>query len=89
MPGFGAPQPGSPYPMAIGTSLVLIAVGAVLKFAVTEEVSGIKIETVGTILMVVGIVGGLISLVMMSLGSRRAEVVERRYDAPDSPTRPL
>ncbi|HWH44305.1 MAG TPA: DUF6458 family protein [Thermoleophilaceae bacterium] len=67
----------------------MIAVGAVLKFAVTEEVSGIKIETVGTILMVVGIVGGLISLVMMSRGARREEVVERRYDAPDVPPRHL
>lgn len=73
--------------MAIGTSLVLIAVGAVLKFAVTEEVSGIRIETVGTILMVVGIIGGLISLVMLSRGTRQEEVVERRYDAPGPTTR--
>ena len=48
--------------MGIGTSLFLIAVGAILYFAVNADVSGIEISTVGIILMVIGIIGLLISL---------------------------
>ena len=57
--------------MGIGTSLFLIAVGAILKFAVTTSVSGIELETVGTILMVVGIVGLAIVLIYPALANRR------------------
>jgi hypothetical protein len=49
--------------MRIGSSLVLIAVGAILKFAVTASVSGISLSMVGVVLMVVGIAGLVISLV--------------------------
>ena len=48
--------------MTIGTSLLLIAVGAILKYAVTAEVSGIDIQTVGVILMLIGILGLILSL---------------------------
>ncbi len=70
--------------MGIGTSLFLIAVGAILKFAVTETVSGIKVETVGAILMVVGILGLVITL-LLSLRDRddprdREVVRERERD---------
>ena len=41
--------------MYIGTSIFLIAVGAILKFAVTATVAGVDIQTVGVILMVVGV----------------------------------
>lgn len=61
--------------MGIGTSLVLIAVGAILKFAVTASVSGIKLETVGLILLVIGIVGLVVSL-MMAASARRRGVAE-------------
>jgi sulfite exporter TauE/SafE len=57
--------------MGIGTSLFLIAVGAILKFAVDATVSGIEIATVGVILMVVGIIGLLISLSLLA-SARRA-----------------
>ena len=49
--------------MGIGASLFLIAAGAILAFAVTAEVSGLDISTVGWILMIVGGVGLLLSLV--------------------------
>ena len=70
--------------MRIGSSLVLIAIGAILKFAVTTSVSGISLSTVGVVLMVVGIAGLVISLVMANTARRtdvvhhsaRAEVVE-------------
>src|SRR3954464_10130519 len=51
--------------MGIGTSIFLIAVGAILKFAVTTSVSGVELATVGVILMVVGILGLVISLIVL------------------------
>jgi protein-S-isoprenylcysteine O-methyltransferase Ste14 len=57
--------------MGIGTSIFLIAIGAILRFAVTATVSGIEIATVGTILLVVGIIGLLISLLYMTLWADR------------------
>jgi hypothetical protein len=48
--------------MTIGTSLFLIAVGAILKFATHFHLIGIDLHTVGVILMVVGIVGLLLGL---------------------------
>jgi hypothetical protein len=52
--------------MGIGVSLLLIAVGAVLTWAVTATTSGIDVNTVGVILMVVGAVGLLLSLLFWS-----------------------
>jgi hypothetical protein len=52
--------------MGIGVSLILIAVGAVLAFAIDVSTSGFNIHTVGYILLVVGIVGALISLIFWS-----------------------
>lgn len=53
--------------MRIGSSLFLLAVGAVLAFAVRDAVDGIDLVMVGYILMVVGAIGLVVSLV---LGSR-------------------
>ncbi len=65
--------------MGVGTSIFLIALGAILKFAVTASVSGIELSTVGTILMVVGIVGLVISLIyIMQAGRRTAPVARER-----------
>jgi uncharacterized protein DUF6458 len=64
--------------MGIGTSLFLIAVGAILYFAVTATVSGIEIATVGLILMIIGVLGLLISLFLFSQARRdRAAPVVR------------
>jgi hypothetical protein len=52
--------------MGIGVSLILIAVGAVLAFAVNATVSGLEVTTIGWILMVVGIAGLLLSLMFWS-----------------------
>jgi beta-lactamase regulating signal transducer with metallopeptidase domain len=77
--------------MALGTSLFLIAVGAILRYAVSDSLSGVDIPTIGLILMVVGIVGLLISLFMMTLWDRdrrRGGVVEeRRVVEPHDPYR--
>ena len=52
--------------MGISTSLVLIAVGAILKWAVTATVSGVNLQTVGVVLMIVGAVGLVLSLIFWS-----------------------
>lgn len=52
--------------MGIGVSLLLIAVGAVLAFAVNATVSGLEIHTVGWILLAVGAFGALLSLIFWS-----------------------
>ena len=54
--------------MTIGTSLFLIAAGAILKFAVTAHVAGVDLHTVGVILMVVGAVGLAIGLYLLTRG---------------------
>jgi hypothetical protein len=54
--------------LTIGTSLFLIAVGAILKFAVTAHVEGVNLQTVGVILMVVGGVGLAIGLFLVVRG---------------------
>jgi uncharacterized membrane protein YidH (DUF202 family) len=66
--------------MTIGTSLVLIAAGAILKFAVTAHVGGINLQVVGVILMVIGIVGLVIGLAIYA-SSR--ETWARRPPPPD------
>jgi hypothetical protein len=48
--------------MGIGVSIFLIAVGAILAFALETEVSGVDLDTVGIILMVVGAIGLLLAL---------------------------
>ena len=52
--------------MGIGVSLILIAVGAILTWAVNASVSGVDINTVGVILMVVGALGLVLSLMFWS-----------------------
>jgi hypothetical protein len=52
--------------MGVGVSLLLIAAGAILTWAVSAEASGIDLNTVGVILMVVGGVGLVLSLVFWS-----------------------
>jgi membrane protein implicated in regulation of membrane protease activity len=61
--------------MTIGASIFLIAVGAILAFAVEASVGGFSIQTAGVILMVAGAVGLVIALFL--LNSRRAPTTER------------
>ena len=68
--------------MGIGTSIFLIAVGAILRFAVTATVSGVSIATVGTIPLIVGIVGLLISLLYATIWADRTRHVDRTAAAP-------
>jgi len=52
--------------MGIGTSIFLVAVGAILAFAVHATVSGLDINTIGVILMLVGAVGVVLSMLFWS-----------------------
>jgi hypothetical protein len=56
--------------MSIGASLFLIAVGAILNFAVTAEVAGIELQTVGVIFMVIGGLGLVLTLGFFFFASR-------------------
>ena len=69
--------------MGIGVSILLIAVGAILAFAVDYDISGLELSVVGWILLIVGVLGIILTLVIW--GPRRrtatARVEERRvYD---------
>jgi sulfite exporter TauE/SafE len=65
--------------MGIGTSVLLIAVGAILKWAITDTVSGVSLATIGVILMVVGVIGLLFTLLFASAwADRRGAVVRDR-----------
>jgi uncharacterized protein DUF6458 len=66
--------------MTIGISIFLIAVGAILRWAVTASVAGIDIQTVGLILLVIGVIGFIFSLIWTFRGPRRpAAVVDDPY----------
>ena len=52
--------------MGIGVSLLLVALGAILAFAVSATVNGLDLVTVGWILMIVGGIGALLSIVFWS-----------------------
>jgi hypothetical protein len=52
--------------MGVGVSILLIAAGAILTWAVTATVSGVEIQTVGVILLIVGIIGLVVSMVFWS-----------------------
>jgi len=73
--------------MTIGTSILLIAIGAILKWAVTATISGFNIQTAGTVLLIVGIVGLILSLIYTFAWSRRDTVVydDPRYRRPPPP----
>lgn len=54
--------------MTIGSSLFLIALGAILKFAVTASVAGVDLQVVGVILMIIGIVGLVLGVLLVMRG---------------------
>jgi hypothetical protein len=73
--------------VTIGGSLFLVAVGAILKWAVTATVSWIDLRTVGTILFIVGLVGLAVSLVYTFWIPQRSTVVEDDPRVPPPPGR--
>jgi type III secretory pathway component EscT len=54
--------------MGLATSIIVFAVGAILKFATTVHSSSFNIQTIGVILIVVGVVGFIVSIIFWCLG---------------------
>jgi hypothetical protein len=73
--------------MTVGLSIFLIAVGAILKYAVTISIEGVKLDVVGTILMIVGILGLIISIIYMLLSTDRGRGAAPPPPPHDAPTR--
>ena len=69
--------------MSVGVSLFLIATGAILRYAVTWRPEDVNLDTVGLILMLVGIVGLVISVAWMASAASR----DRRLPPPEPPSR--
>jgi hypothetical protein len=64
--------------MGIGVSIFLIAVGAILTFAVHATLSGVSIQTIGVILMIAGALGLIVALMIFGPRRRAGGVVEER-----------
>jgi len=66
--------------MTIGTSIFLIAAGAIIRYALTFNVSGVSRPVIGLILIVAGVVGIVLSLIYMATARRR--VIGGPYEDP-------
>jgi hypothetical protein len=64
--------------MGIGTSIFLLALGAILAFAVEFDVAGLDINTIGLILMAAGIIGLIISMMFLSRSRAAVPVAQER-----------
>lgn len=77
--------------MTIGASLFLIAVGAILKWAVTDNVNGVNLGTIGVILMIIGLAGLILGVALM-MSRRRTDIIQRpgrtTYVEPNDPYDP-
>jgi len=71
--------------MGLGVGIFLIAVGAILTFAVNATTSGVNLDTVGWILMAVGFAGVLLSLVFWSTWAGPGYWSRRRTYVDDGP----
>ena len=73
--------------MAFGSSVFLIAVGAILTFAVDATVSGLDLDVLGVILMVAGLVGVLVSLIWLDRWTAPRVTRTRRVVVDERPHR--
>jgi uncharacterized membrane protein len=64
--------------MGIGMSIFLIAVGAILYFAVSVDAEGFSINTIGLILMIVGVIGLVFSMITAGMWNRRRDRIRER-----------
>jgi hypothetical protein len=67
--------------MRLGTAIVLLALGAILAFALRVDLSGIDLQLVGWILMIVGALGIVLELAIWAPRRRRVTTTDA-YDAP-------
>jgi hypothetical protein len=71
--------------VTLGTSLVLAAIGAVLKWAVTAHINGFDIQTAGLVVFIVGLAGVLLSLLYMLWWTERDHRAVRDPRYPQQP----
>jgi Domain of unknown function (DUF6458) len=69
--------------MGLGVSLILIAVGAILTWAVHVSTSGVNVQVVGVILLIVGVVGALLSMIFWSSWAGPGYFTRRRTTVVD------
>ncbi len=71
--------------MGLGTSIVIFAIGAILAFGLNVSPTALDLDAIGTILMVVGIVGGLVSVLFLMSWSAwpNRTIIRERYETPD------
>ena len=74
--------------MGVGVSILLIAAGAILTWAVNATVSGLNIHTIGVILLIVGIVGLVLSMIFWSSWAGPGYWSRRRESYVDAPPPP-
>ena len=69
--------------MSIGAAILVAAVGAILRYAVSDSIDGVNLETIGLILMIAGAVGFLLTMILEYGGrNRRTERVVEREGRP-------
>ena len=69
-------------PIGLGTSLFLIAAGAVLRFAITVTTHAVNIQTIGVILLIVGGIGLVVSVFWMIMATDRRPAYPREDEVP-------
>jgi hypothetical protein len=71
--------------MGLGVSLILIAVGAVLTWAVNVDTNGFDVNTVGVILLIVGVIGAILSMIFWSTWAGPGYFSRRRTYVDEGP----
>lgn len=67
--------------MGVGAGIFLVAIGAILKYAVADEIDGVDLGAIGVILMIAGAAVALFALFFhISRRERTGGVIEERYD---------
>jgi hypothetical protein len=73
--------------MRLGTGIVLLALGAILTFALDVDVRGVDLQVVGWILMIVGALGIVLELAVWGPRQRRVTHTSEAQPAPGGPVR--
>ncbi len=71
--------------MGLGVSLILIAVGAVLTWAVHVGTNGVNLHAIGVVLLIVGIIGALLSMIFWSSWAGPGYFTRRRGSYDEGP----
>ncbi len=74
--------------MTIGAAIFLVAIGAILRYAVSDSIDGVDLQTIGLILMIAGVAGAVLEFFRLSMWRRRdAQPVEREVVTREPPVR--